>query len=57
MAIVRTPNEYRAALLEIELLWGSEPDTDEGKKLAEYLSAVDQYEQLTNSTPDSQRVA
>ena len=57
MAIVRTPNEYSAALLEIELLWGSEPDTDEGRQLAEYLTAVDQYEQRTNSTPDAQKVA
>ncbi|NOD48709.1 MULTISPECIES: hypothetical protein [unclassified Ruegeria] len=57
MPIVRTPTEYRAALREIEYLWGSEPDTEEGRQLAEYLSAVEQFEQLPNSTSDTQGVA
>lgn len=51
MTILRTPNEYRAALREIEYLWGSEPDTDDGKRLEEFLSAVDRYEQLNESAP------
>lgn len=53
MTIVRTLTEYRAALREIEYLWGSEPNTEEGRKLEEYLSAVDQYEQLSNVAPES----
>ncbi|SLN64922.1 hypothetical protein RUM8411_03222 [Ruegeria meonggei] len=53
MTTVCTPTEYRAALREIEYLWGSEPDSDEGKRLEEYLSAVDQYEQVSNAAPDS----
>ncbi|WP_170329811.1 hypothetical protein [Ruegeria arenilitoris] len=57
MSIVRTPTEYRAALREIEYLWGSEPDTDEGKQLKEYLSAVDQYEQLSITAPVKLRTA
>ncbi len=57
MTIVRTPAEYRLALREIEYLWGSEPDTDEGKQLKEYLSAVDKYEQLLNEAPVKLRTA
>lgn len=57
MTTVRTPTEYRAALREIEYLWGSEPDTEEGKQLEEYLSAVDQYEQVSNAAPDKQAIA
>ncbi len=53
MTIVRTLTEYRAALREIEYLWGSEPNTEEGRKLEEYLSAVDQYEQLSNVAPET----
>lgn len=56
MTIVRTPTEYRAALREIEYLWGSEPGTDEGKRLEEYLSAVDQYEQLSNVALEKQHI-
>lgn len=51
MTTVRTPTEYRAALREIEYLWGSDPDTEEGKQLAEYLSAVEQYERLNTTEP------
>ncbi|WP_170359607.1 MULTISPECIES: hypothetical protein [Ruegeria] len=57
MTIFRTPTEYHAALREIEYLWGSEPDTEEGRKLDEYLAAVDQYEQRYNVAPDNQAVA
>ncbi|WP_170518770.1 hypothetical protein [Ruegeria atlantica] len=57
MTIVRTQAEYHAALREIEYLWGSEPDTEEGRKLDEYLAAVDQYEQLFNVAHDNQAVA
>lgn len=45
MTFVRTPTDYHAALREIEYLWGSEPDTDEGRKLEEYLAAVERYEE------------
>ncbi len=51
MTTVRTPTEYRAALREIEYLWGSEPDTEEGKQLVEYLAAVERYEQLNTPEP------
>ncbi|WP_217354812.1 hypothetical protein [Ruegeria atlantica] len=57
MTIVRTQAEYRSALREIEYLWGSEPDTDEGKQLKEYLLAVDRYEQLSNEAPVKLRTA
>ena len=57
MTIVRTLTEYRSALREIEYLWDSEPDTDEGKQLEEYLSAVEHYEQLSNMAPDKQAIA
>lgn len=57
MTIVRTVIEYRAALREIEYLWDSEPDTDEGKRLEEYLSAVEHYEQLSDTAPDKQAIA
>ena len=57
MTIVRTPTEYRAALREIEYLWGSEPGTDEDKRLEEYLLAVDQYEQFPNVALDKQLIA
>ncbi|WP_282121450.1 hypothetical protein [Ruegeria atlantica] len=53
MTIVRTRTEYRAVLREIEYLWGSEPNTEKGRKLEEYLSAVDQYEQLSNVAPET----
>ena len=53
MTIVRTLTEYRSALREIEYLWGSEPNTEDGRKLEEYLSAVDQYEQLSNVAPET----
>lgn len=56
MTIVRTPTEYRAALREIEYLWGYEPDSDEGRKLDEYLAAVAQYER-TNATSPSRAYA
>lgn len=51
MTFVRTPTDYHDALREIEYLWGSEPDTDEGKQLEEYLKAVDQYERVTETSP------
>ncbi|WP_170762609.1 hypothetical protein [Ruegeria lacuscaerulensis] len=57
MTFVRTQAEYRAALREIEYLWGSEPDTDEGKRLEEYLSAVDHYEQHSGQAPEKQVLA
>lgn len=57
MPIVRTPTEYRAALLEIEILWGSEPGTEEAKRLEEYLSAVDQYERSNTSAQGAQELA
>ncbi len=57
MTIVRTQTEYHAALREIEYLWGSEPGTDEGKRLEEYLSAVEQYEQLYKVVPSAQAIA
>lgn len=57
MTIVRTLNEYHAALREIEYLWGSESNTEEGKRLEEYLAAVDHYEQISKVTPDVQAIA
>lgn len=45
MTFLRTPTDYHAALREIEYLWGAEPDTDEGRKLDEYLAAVEWYEE------------
>ncbi|WP_170395096.1 transcriptional regulator [Ruegeria arenilitoris] len=57
MTIVRTPTEYHAALREIEYLWGSEPDTEEGKRLKEYLAAVDHYERISKVTPDVRAIA
>ncbi|WP_170766459.1 hypothetical protein [Ruegeria lacuscaerulensis] len=57
MTFVRTQAEYHAALREIEYLWGSESDTEEGRKLDEYLAAVEQYEQLFDIAPDMQATA
>lgn len=51
MTEIRTPAEHSAALREIEYLWGSEPDSEEGQKLVEYLSAVDRYEELNQLEP------
>lgn len=49
MTFVRTPTDYRAALREIEYLWGAEPDTDEARKLDEYLEAVERFEKSHQS--------
>lgn len=57
MPTVLTPTEYRAALREIEYLWGAEPDTDEGQKLKEYLSAVEKYERRSSVKPTEQELA
>ncbi len=54
MTFVRTPNDYHDALREIEYLWGSEPDTEEGRKLAEYLAAVERYEGTKKPVPELQ---
>lgn len=57
MPTVLTPTEYHAALREIEYLWGSEPDTDEGQKLKEYLSAVEKYERRGSAKTTEQELA
>lgn len=41
---IKTEKDYRAALDEIESLWGAEPDTPEGDHLDVLLTLVEAYE-------------
>jgi HTH-type transcriptional regulator / antitoxin HigA len=41
---IKTVQDYDAALVEIEQLWGSEADTPEGDKLDVLITLVEAYE-------------
>ena len=42
--VIRTDEDYRAALVEIESLWGAPEATDEGNRLEALVALVDSYE-------------
>lgn len=42
---IKTEEDYDTALSEIDLLWGSKPDTPKGDKLDVLITLVDAYEQ------------
>ena len=41
---IKTENDYDAAMAEIEVLWGSKPDTPKGDKLDVLITLVEAYE-------------
>lgn len=41
---IKTVKDYDSAMSEIELLWGSKPDTPKGDKLDVLITLVDAYE-------------
>lgn len=41
---IRTDQDHRAALVEIEACWGAAPGTGEGDRLDVLLTLVEQYE-------------
>ena len=43
---IRTPDDYDAAVAEIERLFDAEPGTDDGDKLDILVTLVEKYEQL-----------
>lgn len=42
--VIRNDEDHRAALAEIEALWGAEPGTDEGDRLDALVALVESYE-------------
>lgn len=42
---IRSDEDHRAALAEIERLWGAEPGTDDGDKLDILVTLVEKYEE------------
>ena len=41
---IRTPQQYEAALAEIEKLWGAKSGTPEGERLDALATLIDRYE-------------
>lgn len=41
---IRSPEDHKAALTRIEVLWGAEPDTPEGNELDVLVDLVEHYE-------------
>ena len=41
---IKTEQDYDAALAEVEVLWGAEPDTPDGDKLEILITLIEAYE-------------
>ncbi len=50
---IRTDRDHRAALAEIERLWGSPEGTDEGDKLDILVTLVENYEEKAMADQDA----
>ena len=50
---IRTPEDHRAALAEIERLWNAAPGSDDGDRLDVLATLVERYEALHFPIPSA----
>jgi len=54
---IRSDEDHRAALDEIDRLWGADPETPEGARLEILLTLVEAYEEANHPMPPSDPIS